>query len=559
MFAVLASLPILLVIVLMVVFDKPAKIVMPVAWLLAVVLAALVWRVPGNWLVGETIAGALSAFNILIIVFGAILVMNTLKHSGAINTINRTFFGISGDRRVQAIIIAYLFVSFIEGAAGFGTPAALAAPLLVSLGFPPLAAVILALIGDSTAVSFGAVGTPIIGGVARVLDSPGVRESVAQHGWTFEQFVQQVGVWSAIPHAIMGTLLPLLIVMVMTRLFGKEKSFKPAFEIAPFAIFAGLSFTVPYLLLAVFVGPELPSLLGALIGIGITVLAARKGFLVPRTPWTFPDEREWGDDWTGTVEPSTAMLGRSDIPPVLAWMPYILVALILVITRIPALGIKALITAPAVTISWSEIAGTSLGYSLQALYLPGTIPFILVAILTIFLHGMSRDAVKETWSRSLKQMVPATIALVFAVAMVNVMRFSNNNATGTASMLQALSNAAAAGLSSVWALVAPFIGVLGAFMTGSNTVSNILFSGFQYEVAARADISRTVIVGLQVIGGAAGNMICVHNVVAASTTVGMLGREGRIIRVNIVPAAIYAIVVGIVGMLAVYVFVPGLF
>lgn len=559
MFAILASLPILLVIVLMVVFDKPAKIVMPIGWLVAVALAAVVWRVPAHWLVGETIAGALSAFNILIIVFGAILLMNTLKNSGAINTINRTFFGISADRRVQAIIVAYLFVSFIEGAAGFGTPAALAAPLLVSLGFPPLAAVILALIGDSTAVSFGAVGTPIIGGVANVLDTPGVREAVTEYGWTFEQFVQQVGVWSAIPHAVMGTLLPLVIVMVMTRLFGGEKSFKPAFEIAPFAIFAGLSFTVPYLLIAVFVGPELPSLLGALIGVAITVFAARTGFLIPKRTWQFPDEERWDPDWTGTVEPSTAMLGRSDISPVMAWTPYILVALILVVTRIPALGIKALITAPAVTIAWQNIAGTSLGYSLQALYLPGTIPFILVAVITIFLHGMTRAAVGTTWSKSLKQMVPATIALVFAVAMVNVMRFSNNNPNGTVSMLQALSNAAAAGLSSVWALVAPFIGVLGAFMTGSNTVSNILFSGFQYEVAASAGISRTVIVGLQVIGGAAGNMICVHNVVAAGTTVGMLGREGRIIRVNIVPAALYAVVVGIVGMLAVYLFVPGLF
>lgn len=559
MFALLAALPILLVIVLMVGFDKPAKIVMPASWVLAVVLAALVWEVPTNWLIGQTIAGALSAFNILIIVFGAILLMNTLKNSGAITTINKTFFGISPDRRVQAIIVAFLFVSFIEGAAGFGTPAALAAPLLVSLGFPPLAAVILALIGDSTAVSFGAVGTPIIGGVAQVLNAPGIRESVVEYGWTFEGFIQQVGVWSALPHAIMGTLIPLIIVMVMTRMFGAEKSFKPAFEIAPFAIFAGLSFTVPYVLIAVFVGPELPSLLGALIGIAITVVAARKGFLIPKNTWQFAEEKQWAPDWVGTVEPTTNLHGRSNISPVLAWLPYILVALILVVTRIPAFGIKALVTAPAVTLTWSNIAGTTLGYSLQALYLPGTIPFVLVAILTIFLHKMPGEAVRETWGKSLKQMVPATIALVFAVAMVNVMRFSGNNPNGTISMLQSLSVAAAAGLSSVWALVAPFIGVLGAFMTGSNTVSNILFSAFQYEVAASADISRTVIVGLQVVGGAAGNMICVHNVVAASTTVGMLGHEGRIIRINAIPVAVYSIVAGVIGMLAIYVFVPGLF
>jgi lactate permease len=559
MFALLASIPIVLVIVLMVGLNWPAKRVMPIAWVVAVALAAIFWREPINWLVGSTISGALSAFNILIIVFGAILLMNTLKNSGAIKTINKTFHGISSDRRVQAIIIAFLFVSFIEGAAGFGTPAALAAPLMVSLGFPPLAAVVLALIGDSTAVSFGAVGTPIIGGAARVLDSPGLRESLTEYGWSFETFIQQIGVWSALPHAIMGTLLPLVIVMVMTKLFGEKKSFKEAFQAAPFAIFAGLSFTIPYLLIAVFVGPELPSLLGALIALAITVTAAKAGFLVPKTPWDFPAKDKWQSDWVGEVEPLVEEPDEKPMSAFKAWLPYVLVAAILVITRIPAFGIKQLITSPAVTLSWQNIVGTNLGYSLQLLYLPGTIPFILVALIAIPLHKMGKGAVSKTWSKSLKQMVPATIALVFAIAMVNIMRFSGNNPIGAPDMLRALSTAAAAGLSSVWTLVAPFVGVLGAFMTGSNTVSNILFSTFQSEVAASSDISRTVIVGLQVVGGAAGNMICVHNVVAACTVVGVLGSEGRIIRINLIPAVIYSLVVGLIGMLAVYVFVPGLF
>jgi lactate permease len=156
-------------------------------------------------------------------------------------------------------------------------------------------------------------------------------------------------------------------------------------------------------------------------------------------------------------------------------------------------------------------------------------------------------------------MVPATIALVFAVAMVAIMRNSGNNTTGNMDMLKTLSTAAAAALSSIWVFVAPFIGILGSFMAGSNTVSNILFSTFQYEVASSAEISRVIIVALQAIGGAIGNMICVHNVVAASTTVGVLGKEGKIIRINLVPAAIYAILAGLVGLIIMTVFVPGLF
>lgn len=580
----LASVPILLTIILMVVFNWPAKRVMPIAWVAAVGLAAAYWRVPINWLAGSTISGALSAINILVIVFGAILLMNTLKHSGAIGAINRTFHGISPDRRIQAIVIAFLFVSFIEGAAGFGTPAALAGPLMVSLGFPPLSAVVLTLVGDSTAVSFGAVGTPIIGGVARVLDSPTIREAVLRYGWSWDQFIQQIGLWSALLHVIVGALMPLVIVMILTKFFGPNRRFRDAFEVAPFALFAGASFAVPYVLLAAFLGPELPSVLGALFALAVTILAARKGFLMPKTTWDFAPPETWDPEWAaaeagaahvaeaqGVGDQSTAPIAPAEptvaetnatkggVSPMLAWLPYVLVALILVVTRIPAFGIKAAITSPALTISWSSILDTSLNYTLQLLYLPGTVPFILVSLLTVILHRMPRHAVAGTWRISIKQMGPAFVALVFAVAMVNVMRFSGNNSSGASDMLSALSAAAASGLSSVWTFVAPFVGVLGAFMTGSNTVSNVLFSGFQYGVAEEANLSRTIIVALQVVGGAAGNMICVHNVVAASTTVGVLGREGRIIRTNILPAAIYSLFVGVVAFLAMRLIVPGLF
>ena len=487
--ALLASLPILLVVVLMAGLNWPAKRSMPLGWLLAALLAFFVWGMPLQWLAGATISGAMDALNILIIVFGAILLMNTLKNSGAIRTIKGTFYNISPDRRVQAIIIAGLFGFFIEGAAGFGTPAALAGPLLVSLGFPPLAAAILALVGNSMPVSFGAVGTPILGGAARVLASDGVKAALAQYGWTFETYVQNLGIYTALIHAIVGTFLPLLIVLILTRLFGEKKSFKDGFAIAPFAIFAGLCFSIPYLLIAIIIGPELPSLLGALIALLIVIPAARRGFLIPKNVWDFPARTQWGAEWVGTVEPGELKDDTPQMNTFLAWLPYLLVALILVITRIPALGIKQILTQPALTIIWKGILGTKLSYSLQYLYLPGTVPFILVAVITIFLHKMTKDTISTTWKNSLKQMVPATIALMFAVGMVAVMRNSGNNSTGNMDMLKTLSTAAAAAFSSIWIFVAPFIGVLGAFMAGSNTVSNILFSTFQYEVATSAQLA----------------------------------------------------------------------
>lgn len=559
MYALLASIPIVLTIVLMVGFNWPAKKVMPLAWIAAMILAGGIWKVNFQWLAGATVFGGLSAFNILIIVFGAILLMNTLQNSGAIKAINKTFYGISGDRRIQAIIVAFLFGAFIEGAAGFGTPAALAGPLLVGLGFPPLAAAMVALVGNSTPVSFGAVGTPVLGGVSSMLGTPEIMAQIEGAGFTTQSFLHHVGIWASRPHTIMGVLMPLIIVMLLTKLFGEKKSFKEAFEVAPFAIFAGLSFTVPYILIAYFFGPELPSLASGLIALAIVITATKKGFLQPKTNWDFADKTKWDSSWASTDETAAAVdTDTPEISQFMAWLPYILVSLILVVTRVSQFGLKQILTSPTFTLSWKGILGTGLNYSLQYLYLPGTVPFILVAVLTAFMHKMKSDNVKRTWAVSLKQVVPAAIALTFAIAMVQVMLNSGNNSSGQVGMMVALSTAAANVFQGIWPIVAPFIGILGAFMSGSNTTSNILFSGFQYGVAEQVGISRLVILGLQVVGGAAGNMICVHNVVAACTTVGVLGKEGRVIRTNIIPCVIYALVAGIFAYVSMAL-IPGLF
>ena len=161
MFALLAFLPILFCVVAMAAFNWPAKVALPISWALACIFGFFFWKMDVVSLVAYSVSGLLNSLDVLIIVMGAILVMNTLKRSGGMSTINNGFKLVSKDARIQAIIIGFMFCSFIEGAAGFGTPAALAGPLLVSLGFPPVAAATVALICDSVAVSFGAIGTPV--------------------------------------------------------------------------------------------------------------------------------------------------------------------------------------------------------------------------------------------------------------------------------------------------------------------------------------------------------------------------------------------------------------
>jgi lactate permease len=537
MYAFLAFLPILVAIVLMVSFNWPAKKALPVSWLLTVIVALFAWKMSFLHVAAFTVFGALSAFDVLVIIFGAILILNTLTISGAMTTINNGFSDITHDRRVQAIIIGWMFGAFIEGAAGFGTPAALAGPLLVGLGFPPLAAAIVALIFNSTPVSFGAVGTPIAGAMSTLASD---LQAVSANPEVFRLALTN---WVATFHGMCGIFLPVLAMCLLTWFFGEKKSIKGGLEVTPFAIFSGLAFVVPYVLIAHLFGPELPSLAGAFIGLGIVVTAAKKGFLMPKSTWDFPDKSKWPASWKSTSE--TGDIGEAKMSLLKAWTPYILIAIILVITRVPALGLKGLLSAQKIMIP--NILGVEkLTYGFAWAYLPGTIPFILIALVTHVLHGMSLSQVKQAWCRTFKQITGAAIALVAGVAMVQIMLKSGANGAGLDSMLTTMAKAIASGTGALYVWFAPFVGILGAFMSGSNTVSNILFSSLQFNTAHILGMPEILIVTLQVVGGAIGNMICVNNVVAVCATVGCADAEGIIIRRNSIPCFIYAIIVAAV-------------
>lgn len=530
MHALLAFTPIILIVVLMAVLNKPAKVAMPIAWVLAAVIGLTVWQMDFMKVLGFSVFGLLKAVDVLLIIFGAILILNTLKKSGAMSTISNGFNNISKDRRVQAIIIGWMFGAFIEGAAGFGTPAALAAPLLVGLGFPAVAAAMVGLIFNSTPVAFGAVGTPVamtMTVLSSTLTSLGVDPAV---------FEKNIALFTGLGHGIVGTFIPLLVISLMTRIFGKNKKFTDGLKAAPFAIFAGLAFTLPYTLIAVFFGKELPSLLGGLIGLVITVLAAKRGFLVPKNVWEFPAREEWDPDWTGGKiaenKPSTMSLVK-------AWMPYVLIAAILVITRIPGVGLKEWLNTLLINIP--NVLGSGLDYALPWAYNPGIVPFILVAFLTFAIHGMKGQEIKEVFKSTGKQVTGAAIALFAGVAMVQLMLNSSVNNADLPSMMRAMAQALADISGRFYVVVAPFIGVLGAFISGSNTVSNNLFAGLQFEAANILDMPEVLIVVLQIMGGGIGNMICVNNVVAVSATVSISGKEGKLIRNNMLPMFIYSV------------------
>jgi lactate permease len=533
----LALFPILLIIVLMTGFRWSARNAMPLGWLSAVLIGWWGWEMNLQLIAASTLAGFINALDILLIVFGAILLLQMLRKSGGIEGISHSLAGISEDRRVQVILIAWLMGSFFEGAAGFGTPAAIAAPLLVGLGFPPLIAVITALIADSTAVSFGAAGIPIIGGFANL---EGVAALPA--GMTFTEYLYEIGAQAALLHFCVGSFMALVIVGMTVQI--AEGSLKKAWEVWPIALYGGLAFTIPQFLIGWFIGPELASLLGGLIGLFVFAFTTSKGFLTPKSNWQFPDFSQWPDRWKSKLpsEPEES-IDRGIMPAWRAWLPYVLVGLILLIGRLPGLGLSPVLK--QLSIDWNDILGTTLSQGIVPLYNPGLLPFALIALMIPFLHGLNfreaGKAVKETFYT----IGPAAVALCFAVGMVYVM-VNSGSTLQTDSMLIVLAKAAANAGADAWYLLAPVVGILGTFVSGSNAVSDIMFGIFQYNTALNADLPPVQVLALQAVGGAAGNMICIHNVVAASATVGLIGQEGYIIRKNALISLAYALLAGLI-------------
>ena len=553
--SLLAIAPIVLVGVLLAGFRWPAKYAMPVGYVVTVLIALTVWKMHPGAVAAATIEGLVIAVTLLYIVFGALLLLATVIGSGAMSTIRAGFTSISPDRRVQAIIIGWLFGSFIEGASGFGTPAAVVAPLMLALGFPAMAAVMVGLIIQSTPVSFGAVGTPMIVGVGSGLkDGAGVDARVSELGLTYDGFVAHIATEVAVIHAICGLLIPLIISVMLTGFFGERRSFAEGLKVWPFALYASVAMTVPYVLVAFLAGPEFPSLIGGLLGLALVMFTSSKGFLMPKETFDFGPRTSWDERWMGKVDIDHLYVGKKKMSMVVAWMPYVIIALLLLATRlIDPLTAALTSSAPWVTIPFTNILGTEISTTWQLLYSPGTV-FIVTVLITYLLHRMDAGQIKQTWKVAGGQIFGTAVALLFALPLVRLLIRSGPDFTdsGLASMPVTLAEGAAAVAGANWPLISPWIGALGAFVAGSNTVSNLTFSLFQFATGQEIGVTPDTVVATQAVGGAGGNPIAIHNIVAASATVGLLGREGDLIRKTALVTAYYCLTAGVIGYLMIY-------
>lgn len=478
-----------------------------------------------NLVNATVVAGLLTAWTPIMIVWGAIFLFKTMKYSGSMKVIDQWLNSISANKVAQLMIIGWSFAFLIEGASGFGTPAALAAPILVGLGFNPLRVAILCLIMNSVPVSFGAVGTPTWFGFGDLGLSP--------------DQINEIGLKTAMVHAIAALIIPLIGLSFVV-------SWREIKHNIVFIYLAILASTLPYLALAT-IDYEFPSLLGGGIGLIISVFLAKKGIGLAKM-----ENKEGSTEKTVTIDRVTLI--RATFP---IWG----IVLLLLITRIRQIGIKDLLTAMeplcslhlgslgdlvitnSLTLELKGIFQTAVSWKHKLLYVPSLLPFFAIAFFSFFLLKMRKSDMRKTWNESFQQMKYPIIALMAALVFVKLLMVGGENACAI-EIGRTLADMAGA----QWKYFASYLGALGAFFAGSNTISNLTFGGIQMSIATNLKLNLTTILALQSVGGAMGNMVCINNIVAVCVVLGINEKEGEILKRTVIPMVIYGIIAAIVAI-----------
>ena len=469
---------------------------------------------------GALLEALFIAATIVWIVFPALCIHELQLRTGAIDVLRLAMGRLSRDPRIVALLVAWFFVLFVEGAAGFGTSVALAAPFLVSAGFRRIEAVTIALVGHAVGVSFGAVGTPVLAQVA-VTPYSGLELSAA----------------TGIYHGLAGWLMPLAAMLLVTRSLPADQRLGAAAW--GWTLLAAALFLVPHTLIATYLGPELPTLGGSLIGGALFVAALLLARRYTGGAGGAAGAEAAGGQALGTKRPArpggrAAKAAKRPTAIVRAAAPYlVLVALVLLTRLVPTLR-EAL---EGVTIAWSADA---FGASFAPLFHPGTMLLLGFAAGALWQRASRRDVFAAMRTAAAK-LIPVSLALVAMLGLSRVMVY--------AEMVDTLASAAALAAGSLWPLFAPFVGLLGTFVTGSATTSNILFTDFQVATAERLQLSVLALLGAQGFGAAVGNIVCPHNIIAAGATVNLTGKEGEVLRRTLGVALLYALLGGVLALL----------
>ena len=491
--AYIALIPILWLLISLGFLNVPAYKACPIGFAIAFVIAVTVWDMPFSLAYHAALEGGMLAiFPILWVIMAAIFAYNLSIRTGALERIKNLLSSLSGDRRIQALLIAWGFGGFLESTAGFGTAVAIPASILIALGFQPYQAAITCLLANTIAVAFGVVGIPVTT-LAKITDLPVMPLSI--------DITLQL-----LPFVI---LLPFIIVFVITgSLAGLKDVWIPT-------IAAGLSFGLCQLLVAAFIGPELPAVISSIISLAITVLCVK--LFPPVEEWRFPYERGQTADhvakeYVGTFKDQ-----------VVAWGPYILLLLFV-------LGTSKLV--PVINEPLSKVKSSLTIYNdpgakpfyIDWIITPGTL-IMTAAIIGGLIQGASVRALATALGTTIIQMQKTTLTVISIVSMAKVLGYSG--------MVGSIAVALASTTGKFYPFFAPLIGALGTFITGNDTSSNVLFGLLQKQTAAQIGSNPIWMAAANTSGACAGKMISPQSIAIVTSTTGLTGREGEILTTTV--------------------------
>ena len=489
----------------------------------AMAIAILIFQMPPDKALSVTLYGAVyGLFPIGWIILNVIFLYDLSIHNGSFQILQESLTGITMDRRLQILLIAFLFGAFFEGAAGFGTPVAVTAALLIGLGFKPLMASGLSLIANTAPVAFGALGTPII----------------ALAGVT--------GLDIRALSAMAGRQLPLFSIIIPFWLIWAFAGFRGMLEVWPAILVAGAFFAVPQFVISNFHGPWLVDVMSSVISIGALIAFLR--VWRPRRIWSFT-----GSEETGSVQEGKRH-SRAEI--VNAWLPWFILSAVVFIWGIPQVrqfldGISMLkISVPGVdrlinrvppvvpsavpegavfTFNWLSFTGTGI---------------FVAALLSVLVMRIGIREAAAVWWKTVKRVRYSLLTVSTMLAFGFMTRYSGLDVTMGLAFAQT-------------GIFYPFFGTLlgwlGVALTGSDTSSNVLFGSLQRISAQQLGLSPILMSSANSVGGVMGKMIDAQSIVVASTATKWYGHEGEILRYVFFHSLALAALMGILVFLQAYV------
>jgi len=470
------------------------------------------------------LGAAYGLFPIGWIILNVIFLYDLTREKGHFKIMQDSLTGITRDRRLQLLLIAFSFGAFFEGAAGFGTPVAVTAAILIGLGFAPLAASGLSLIANTAPVAFGALGTPIVAlaGVTGI----DVREL----------------------SAMVGRQLPFFSLIIPFWLIWAFCGFKKMKEVWPALVVAGVSFAVPQFLISNFHGPWLAG-----VGAAVISMASLVVFLLKWRPKTVCEN----EGVTDAAPPPEAPPRHSPGELVRAWLPWIVLSVFVFlwgipqvkafldgvsIVRFPIPGLDRLVyrMPPVVAVETAESAV----FTFNWLSFTGTGIFA-AAVVSGFLMGFSPRRLIRAYGRTLKRVRFSLLTVAAMLSLGYVTRYSGLDAT---------LGLAFARTGVLYPFFGTMLGWLGVALTGSDTSSNVLFGSLQKISAGQLGLSPVLMASANSSGGVMGKMIDAQSIVVASTATGWYGHEGTILRYVFFHSLALAALMGLFVFLQAYVF-----